>query len=148
MNRIAPISPEELGIYLSCQEPTLAYNLPLLIPFGKEGSFAKAKKALETILANHPHLNARLFLSKGEVVKSIVDTPLSLKEEKELDRETLVQPFELLDAPLYRFRFFATKEGAYLFADFHHVIMDGFSLKKFLDEFALLYEGGKAEAHK
>ena len=145
MNRIAPISPEELGIYLSCQEPTLAYNLPLLIPFGKEGSFAKAKKALETILANHPHLNARLFLSKGEVVKSIVDTPLSLKEEKELDRETLVQPFELLDAPLYRFRFFATKEGAYLFADFHHVIMDGFSLKKFLDEFALLYEGGKAE---
>ena len=147
MSRIVPITPEELGIYLSCQEPTLAYNLPLLVPLGKDGSFEKTEKALETILANHPHLNVRLSLAKGEVVKSIVDTPLKLVEEKtkKLLRDELVQPFELLDAPLYRFRYFDTGEGKYLFCDFHHVLMDGFSLKKFLDEFASLYEGGVSE---
>ena len=147
MNRIAPISPEELGIYLSCQEPTLAYNLPLLIPLGKDGNFAKAKKALEEILENHPHLNARFSIVKGDVVKQIVPTPFELTEEKVkvVDRPNLVQPFVLLDSPLYRFRYFSALEGAYLFCDFHHVLMDGFSLKKFLDEFACLYEGGKAE---
>lgn len=147
MNRIVPITPEELGIYLSCQEPTLAYNLPLLIPLGKDGSFEKAKNALASILENHPHLNARLTIEKGVVCKSIVEEPLALAEEKadKLDRDSLVELFTLLNAPLYRFRYFKTKEGDYLFADFHHVIMDGFSLKKFLDEFALLYEGGVAK---
>ncbi len=108
MNRIVPITPEELGIYLSCQEPTLAYNLPLLISLGKDGFFEKAKKALEAILENHPHLNARLSIEKGVVCKSIVESPLTLPEEKAdvLDKDSLVELFTLLNAPLYRFRYF------------------------------------------
>ena len=55
---------EVLGIYLSCLQETLAYNLPTLIPVGKRGE-AEARKALEAILAAHPHLNARLSMEDG-----------------------------------------------------------------------------------
>ena len=143
-NKRFPITPEELGIYLSCLEPTLAYNLPLLLPLGKEADFGKAKKAFLDIVAAHPYLNMQLSLdAEGNVTKSIVPCSVELKEEavESIDRDAIVQPFELIGKPLYRARYFKTPEGGYLFVDFHHVLMDGFSLKKFLDEFAARYEG-------
>ena len=141
------ISPEELGIFLSCQEPTLAYNLPLLLPLGKNGDFAKAKQAVSAILKNHPYLNMRLSMGKdGEVGKSIVDEPFELVKEtlNELNREELVQHFDLLNQRLFRIRYLSTPEGDYLFSDFHHILMDGFSLKMYLDEFVSAYESKDA----
>ncbi len=138
------VSSEELGIFLSCSEPTLAYNLPLLLPLGKNGSFDKAKDAIAKIFAKHPYLDCQMHMEKdGGISKSIVPQNFELKEEivDVLDKPALVQPFVLIDAPLYRFRFLNTKEGSFLFADFHHTLMDGFSLKMFLDEFALAYDG-------
>lgn len=147
------ISAEELGIYLSCTQPTLAYNLPLLLPLGSKASFEQAKKALERILEKHPYLDAEFHVDKkGDLTKSIVSHPFELKLEtiQVLDKVSLVQPFQLLDAPLYRFRYLRTPEGDYLFCDFHHMLMDGFSLKMFLDEFAAAYEDksiGEPEAY-
>ncbi len=126
----------------------MAYNLPLLIPLGKDGSAEKTKKALREILAKHPSLNVEFMMWDGEIVKRIIDQPLAFEVVKGLDRDTLVRPFELLDSRLYRFEYHETEKGDYLFCDFHHAIMDGFSLKRFLDEFALAYGGAslKAEA--
>ena len=146
--RFAPITPEELGIYLSCQNPTLAYNLPLLIPLEKKVEGALVKKALEEILAAHPALNVRFSLRQGDIVKSIVPAPLAYEEKKvgALDKEALVRPFTLLDSPLYRTELIHAGDDDYLFADFHHIIMDGFSLTMFLQEFARALEGKKPEA--
>ena len=141
------VSPEELGIFLSCQEPTLAYNLPLLLPLGKEADFVKAKEAVSAILKNHPYLNMRLSMGKdGEVGKTIVDEPFELVKEtlNELPREELVQHFDLLNQRLFRIRYLSTPEGDYLFSDFLHILMDGFSLKMYLDEFVSAYEGKDA----
>ncbi|MDY6392062.1 MAG: amino acid adenylation domain-containing protein [Bacilli bacterium] len=140
------ISPEELGIYLSCLQPTLAYNLPLLLPLGKKADFQKAKAAVDAILTRHPYLNMRLTQGKdGDIYKFIAEEPFELVEEKvaKLDKAALVERFDLLDSRLFRIRYLVAEDGAYLFSDFHHVLMDGFSLKKYLDEFASLYEGGK-----
>jgi len=139
------ISPEELGIYLSCQQPTLAYNLPLLIPLGEKASLEACRKALDAICQAHPYLGMRLSMDKGDIVKEVGPIEYELKEEcvDSIDREALVQPFELLNAPLFRFRFLKEGDKGYLFADFHHILMDGFSLTMFLREFASAYEGGK-----
>ena len=56
------VSAEELGIFLSCSEPTLAYNLPLLLPLGKDGSFEKAKDAIAKIFAKHPYLDCQMHM--------------------------------------------------------------------------------------
>ena len=142
-NKSVHITAEELGIFLSCMEPTLAYNLPLLLPLGK-GSFDKAKKAVDSILANHPYLFMRLHReSDGEIYKSVEPFAFELKAE-DFDlakKESLVEPFELIGSPLFRIRYLKTKDGDYLFSDFHHVLMDGFSLKMYLDEFAAAYDG-------
>ena len=136
-------SPEEFGIYLSCRD-SLAYNLPLLLPLGKEGDYEKASKALQILLSLHPGLHAQFFLDKeGRLCKRYEEAEFSFPRVSE--KENLVAPFEVLNAPLYRFAFVETKEGKYLFSDFHHMIMDGFSLKMFLDEFASLYQGGKPQ---
>ena len=148
--RMAPISREELGIFLSCMEPTLAYNLPLLIPLGEHGDKEKAQKAIERVFLSHPYLNMQLVQGQdGETYKHIVPLPpkMEIKKSNKVNREELVQHFTLMDSPLYRFLFLETKEGDYLFADFHHILMDGFSLKMFLDEFASFYEG-KEEVSK
>jgi len=133
---------EVLGIYLACLQETLAYNLPTLIPIGKRGE-AGVRKALEDILLAHPHLNARLSMEEGVLYQEEVEAPLELSclKVKEIDHASLVRPFKLLDAPLYRFEFIETPEGNYLFSDFHHVLMDGFSLTLFYKEFALALEG-------
>ena len=65
------ISPEELGIYLSCQQPTLAYNLPLLIPLGEKASLEACRKALDAICQAHPYLGMRLSMDKGGIVKEV-----------------------------------------------------------------------------
>jgi len=138
-----PISPEELGIYLSCLQPTRAYNLPLWIPLGK-GDYEKAKNAFADILEAHPYLFMQLSQNAdGDVMKGIEPFPftLEIEEAKTVDKGALVQPFELLGKPLFRAKYYRLDEGDFLFVDFHHVLMDGFSLKKFLDEFASRYQG-------
>ena len=65
--RIAPISREELGLFLASANDTLAYNLPLWIPLGKSCGYDKAKKALEKILEAHPALNTQFFMKEGDV---------------------------------------------------------------------------------
>lgn len=133
---------EVLGIYLSCLEETLAYNLPTLIPIGKHDE-KEVKTALSAILKAHPHLNAELSTKEGILYQEEVEAPLSLKvsEVKEIDRASLVKPFVLLNSPLYRFELLKTPNGNYLFSDFHHVLMDGFSLTLFYREFAKALEG-------
>ena len=133
---------EVLGIYLSCLEPTLAYNLPTLIPLGKH-DVNEVKEALAKVFASHEQLHSRFQMEDGVLYQYEEQTPLNLEAEKvpSIDRKSLVEPFVLLDAPLYRFRFFETPEGNYFFSDFHHMLMDGFSLTLFYHELAQALEG-------
>ncbi len=137
---------EVLGIYLSCLEDTLAYNLPTLIPVG-EAKEEAVRKALEKVLAAHPHLSSTFEMKDGTLYLCEGNHPLvyEAKEAKELDKQALIRPFELLNAPLYRFEFIKTPKGNYLFSDFHHMLMDGFSLTLFYKEFALALEGKDLE---
>lgn len=138
---------EILGIYLSCLEPTLAYNLPTLIPIGTRDE-SEVAPALEKLLEAHPHLNVRFQMDDGVLYQYEENAPLAfdVQSVNKLDRDALVQPFELLNSPLYRFRLIKTPEGNFFFSDFHHMLMDGFSLTMFYEEFAKALEGH--EPHK
>ena len=112
-------SQEELGIYLSCLEDTLAYNLPMLLSVDQVGA-AKVESSLQILLSLHKQWNTRFALDEdGALVKYIADEPLvfSSSQVKAVDKDNLVRLFTLLDAPLYRFEFYQTPEGNYLFAD-------------------------------
>ena len=52
-----------------------------------------------------------------------------------------MQPFDLVNSPLFRCRLFETEDAAYLFFDAHHIICDGTSLKVFLSNVIKAYNG-------
>ena len=145
MTKKIPLSQEEYGIFLSCLNPTLAYNLPLLIPVGKK-SEAEVKKALEQVLEAHPHLNLGLSQNDEGVFKEVKASPLCMDvaDYDPAKEESLVKPFDLLKDKLYRFTYLKGDEN-YLFADFHHILMDGFSLRIFFDELDALLNGKPIE---
>ena len=133
---------EVLGIYLSCLQPTLAYNLPTLFPLGKHEE-KEVATALKKVMEAHPHLQSTFEMEDGILYQLEGEAPMKLESLQldSIDKQALIKPFEILGGPLYRFAFIKTPKGNYLFSDFHHMLMDGFSLTLFYQEFALALEG-------
>ena len=146
MERKSLLTNSQTGIYLSCQTPTLAYNLPLLVKLDNKLTKDKLIKAFKALFKAHPVFNARLLKEKGEVYLTYKEDDPKFEEVKvnKLDKTSLVTPFEMINAPLYRIKFIKAKEGEYLFFDIHHIIFDGFSIKKVFNELVSIIEGNKA----
>ncbi|MBQ6076385.1 MAG: amino acid adenylation domain-containing protein [Lachnospiraceae bacterium] len=138
-----PLSQTELGIFLACQQPTTAYNLPHLIPLPEALDPERFRAAVEAFFVRHPGLFSRITIGEdGSPVRVIVPGPVVI-EEKELGslEEVPLSRFEIQDAPLYRLAFYRVGTQRYFFFDFHHIIFDGHTLGLLLKELPLLYEG-------
>ena len=133
------LTPEQLDFfnYQSYMPNSTMYNLFDMIRFEKkEIDVERMAKAVETAFKNHPALSTILkYNENGDLIQkynskmSIVITPEKISED-ELSKikDTLVAPFELINAPLFRLRLFETENAVYLFFDVHHIIFDGTSL--------------------
>ena len=141
------LTDSQKGIYLSCLEPTLAYNLPMLVELDASFSVEKVKKAIEIVLDAHPIHQIRLMMESGEVVETRVDESLKIEEVtlSQLDKQALIRPFDMLNAPLYRIEILHCQEKDYLFVDFHHILFDGFSISLFFKEIADAISGKEIE---
>jgi amino acid adenylation domain-containing protein len=72
----------------------------------------------------------------------------SFLEVEEMIRD-FVRPFDLSQAPLLRVGLIMVEEGRHmLMVDMHHIISDGVSVERFVNEFMTLYAGGKLPALK
>ncbi|MDD7219686.1 MAG: condensation domain-containing protein [Clostridia bacterium] len=67
--------------------------------------------------------------------------------EAELDilKESLVQPFKIVNSSLIRARVFETEKSGYLFLDVHHMVFDGTSSKVFFANVLRAYAGQNME---
>ncbi len=139
----APLSQTELGIFLACQQPTTAYNLPHLIPLPSETDLNRLKEAVQTLFDKHPGLFSRIHLGEdGSPQRVIVREPLLIEEQTLASLEEVpLSHFDILDAPLYRLAIYRVGEQRYFFFDSHHIIFDGQSLTLFVKQLAALYEG-------
>ena len=144
-----PLTKSEEGLYVSSLNAGDAYNLANTVNLGKDTSLEKVNKALKMVFDAHPYLFTVLRLDEeGNIYKSIEkeDIKLELEEVSELNIESL--PYELLDNHLYRFKLYKVKGQYVFYYDFHHILMDGSSLKIFIDDFFLALEGKKLEIEK
>ena len=140
--KLFPLSKSEEGIYISSLSLGDAYNLAHLVHLGKGWTKDDVENALKKVIQAHPYLLTQLSNDEdGRIVKSIVETPFSLpyEEVKEVKVDSL--PYTLLNAPLYRFKLFKVQEELVLYFDFYHLIMDGTSIKIFIDDFFAALEG-------
>lgn len=60
--------------------------------------------------------------------------------------DNLVQPFELSGGSLYRISIYKTKDGNYLYMEFHHIICDGTSAAILVEDINSAYRGECIEA--
>ena len=150
------LTPEQLDFfnYQSYMPNSTMYNLFDMIRFDKKEIDAQTMaNAVETAFKNHPALSTILqYNQNGELIQKyssemkIVITPERISED-ELSKikDTLVAPFKLINAPLFRCRLFETENSIYLFFDVHHIVFDGTSLDILIKNVIKAYSGASLE---
>ena len=142
MSKNYPLSNSEQGLYISSLTSGDAYNLANTVNLGKDVSLEQVNKALNAVFNAHPYLFTVLSTSEeGDIVKHIEPEKIEVGVEDVKELKIDSKPYELLDSHLYRFKLYRVKDEYVFYFDFHHIIMDGSSLKIFIDDFFKALEG-------
>ncbi len=124
------------------------YNLYQMMKFDTNIiKMDKLADALNIAVKNHPALLTTFFFNEdGDPMQKYnpdlwSDARVEKVTEKELDeiKDTLVQPFKMVNSMLFRARIFETEEAGYLFMDVHHTLFDGTSSKVFFGDVLKAY---------
>ena len=130
------------------------YNLFNLLRFDKdEIDLNRMAKSIEMAIKNHPAFCTIIqFNENGDLIQQydskmkVAITPEKISAaEFEKIKDSLVQPFKVLNSPLFRCRLFETEDAAYLFFDVHHIIFDGTSFKVLINSVLNAYMGAPLE---
>lgn len=126
------------------------YNLFVMMKLDKElFEPSKLAKALKTAIKSHPSLLTEFYFNDdGELLQRCNESLMpEIRAEKisEFDlkilKDTLVQPFKIINSRLFRSRVFETEKAVYLFFDVHHTVFDGTSFKALINSVAAAYFG-------
>lgn len=152
-----PLSQTQLGIYAEsmARRGEASYNNPMLIKVDSSIEAFRLAKAIEKAVEAHQYVKGKISEDEnGNPVISAFLEPYSQKIEEisvaefENLKPSLIQPFDLLNDPLFRIRLFKTPEGLYYFSDFHHIIFDGTSMNIFTEDVEKAYFGENPEPEK
>jgi acyl carrier protein len=146
------LSPAQKRMYILKQmEPEgTGYNMPRLIPLGKDVDREGLERAFRQLISRHESLRTSFHDVDGEPVQVIHGGAefeigyLAAKNAK--DREEIIKnfirPFDLSKAPLLRVGLIELDGGMmFLVADMHHIVSDGISMQLLEKDFTALYRG-------
>ena len=153
-----PLTQSQYGIYVECANRSgeICYNLPYLYTIDCSLDVNKLCKAVETAVKAHPTLFTRIVLSdEGEPLQE-VDTDaipswtLHVEDVKDIEAliPSLVEPFDIYGERLFRIRLLRNSQALYLFIDYHHIIVDGTSMKLLLNDIDKAYHGIAPDAEQ
>lgn len=123
---------QEIYDYQQVSPNNCMYNIFTLMKVdGIEGE--ELAQALKKAIGNHPALMTVLSIdASGNVMQRYAPELMDEIRVEEVSEEELmgmkddlVQPFDMLEHPLYRCRVFQAEAASYFFMDFHHIICDG-----------------------
>ncbi len=152
MKKEHPLTAEQLYMvdYQLYTPKSTMYNLFSMMKLDKDMfDMEKMAETMRLAVRNHPALLTTFqFNADGDLIQRYSpeierDIRVEKLSEFEFDevKDTLVQPFKIVNGPLYRIRIFETEKNGYLFFDVHHTIFDGTSLKVFMGNVGKLYMG-------
>ncbi len=136
---------------------TTSYNIPFI--FKVEGPMDKDRlqEAADRLIQRHAGLRSSFRLLGNQPVQvvhrnltcplEVIENPQGLSKdlsEAEIQQltDSLIQPFDLTAAPLFRVRLITFSPNEHiLFYDMHHIIADGTSVEILLEDFIRLYSG-------
>ncbi|HDR6246264.1 TPA: amino acid adenylation domain-containing protein [Bacillus cereus] len=132
------------------------YDIPIQVHIQPGIQATLLRQALEEMMRRHDIFRTRFIEKDGEPMQCVqedmdlvvheVDIQPIVKEQQEAYRLTSIQKidytaFDLEQGPLFRTILF-TENGdcSWLYINFHHIIMDEWSLQRFLQEVFVIYE--------
>lgn len=129
------------------------YNMLSCYFFHGEVDSDKLKESVRRLVERHESLRTYFVLDGEELIQKIIDTPEHCVDffETEDDHledtiEKFKRPFDLTQAPLFRFQLHRLNpEKHCLLMDIHHIISDGFSNGILIDELNKIYNGQELE---
>ncbi|UCH96475.1 MAG: amino acid adenylation domain-containing protein, partial [Candidatus Aminicenantes bacterium] len=123
-----------------------SYNIPLILPMGKDIEKNRLESALKQLIASHESLRTSFIKVDDEPVQKIHDevefeieyydvSQVEVEEER-----SFIRPFDLSQAPLIRSGLIRQPDGNHTWMlDIHHIISDGTSLSILAEDFMALY---------
>ncbi|NOQ25782.1 MAG: amino acid adenylation domain-containing protein, partial [Bacteroidales bacterium] len=148
-----PLSPAQKRLYLLQQFDltSTAYNMPYIIPLGKEADKSKIEEVFKQLINRHESFRTSVIVVDGEPVQLISkDVEFELEElsientEVENTRNKFIRAFDLSKAPFLRVALvYIKREDSLLMIDMHHIISDGTTRKILEKEFLALFSGEK-----
>ena len=144
-----PISKTQEGIFVECaaHPGTTNYNIPILFKMPADTDVDKLQRALGEVIDAHYYLKTTLYMNAdGDIRARRPHMPAQVDVRSVAALPTLVRPFVLLDAPLYRAEIYRTPHEVYLFLDFHHIVCDGTSEAVILTDLGRAYMGEPVQA--
>ncbi|TKB99644.1 non-ribosomal peptide synthetase [Pedobacter cryotolerans] len=157
IDKIIVINESQREIWLSCLiggvEANLAYNESVTLAFKGDFSLPNFKKALSTVVHRHEALrstvsaNGAHFIIYKALAFELVYHDLSNETDEEQEhtisnflKSQMLQPFDLVNEPLFRFYLHKKDEHEYFFTlVIHHIIGDGWSIGIILENLSKAY---------
>lgn len=148
---VFPMAPAQMQMYLASlrDERSLSYNIPQILSFAKRLDSKRIQRSLEEMTSLYEILRTDYAIVDGQGVQRVhssikIDFAQinRLEETRQKVAESLhslVYPFNLHDAPLWRVRLLSCADGDLLFTDMHHILSDGISMQNFYHALSLLY---------
>ncbi|MGQ4672043.1 condensation domain-containing protein (plasmid) [Bacillus toyonensis] len=144
------------GFYIKKHPEYRTYDIPIQVHIEPGIQAILLKQALEEMMKRHDIFRTRFIEKDGEPMQCIqeemnlmvaeVDIQHIEKQQQEQYRLTTIQEmdhtaFNLEQGPLLRSILFTEKmECSWLYINFHHIIMDEWSLQRFLQELFVICE--------
>ncbi|MDQ1294536.1 MAG: hypothetical protein QG608_2420 [Actinomycetota bacterium] len=147
-----PLAPQQLPLLAAAQrEPdSVRYNVPVLFEVDPDIDPRRLSAAWRQLLARHESLRTGFDLVDGRPVQQVcppLDPDLEVRTGPP-DPERWIRPFDPGRAPLVRSCLSRDPVSgrAWLFTDFHHLVVDGWSLRRLFEELDGLYRGEELPA--
>ena len=148
--KILPLTDIQKEIYLgtALDDQGIAYNVPMVIRFGRKLDRDRLKKAVNQLQQRHISLrfgfsnsDNGLFQFYREPAEMEIDECKA--DSVEAAFRDFLKPFDLEKDRLFRMKVAVVDDVDYLMFDSHHIVVDGLSMNVLFDEFIRLYQGEK-----
>ena len=157
MKTTVSLTQSQYGIYVECanRKGEICYNLPYLYTLDKSLDTERLRKAVETAVNGRATLFTRIELNDDGVPMQVIDEQhepwtLAVEDISDIDavKTQLVEPFDIYGDRLFHIRLLRDANHLFLFIDYHHIIIDGTSMKLMLNDIDKAYHGIPLESEQ
>lgn len=145
-----PATPAQRRIFIQEQLNDIgtSYHIPLVLAVNGHVDTHKLGEAIDALVERHEPLRTCFEHAHGEIRQRVVpnaECPIMFLTGSDAIDEAaerfFARRFDLSEAPLCRFGLFAEEGRSYLLMDFHHIVCDGISISRLVQDFQQLYAG-------